>query len=367
MGKRELLIVIAFVATGVVAFELTAPPAPEGRGFSFARFWQGARRGMRGNQAVASTTLSGQIPVGPTLTELRVGGANRGIHVVGEPRENIAYELHVEAAGPDQATALEAAKRASLKQDDLGSTLALTVTFQRETSEWGALLLRVPARLAVRVDSVGGVEISGVAAAALEQVVGTATIRSVAGTVTGSHRNGDLTIADVGAIDLMLTGSRARVTGVARNLALTSRAGRCEIDEAHGEIEIDQTGEETTVHGPSGPVHVSGTGGRIVIERPRQEVKVDCRRTEVDVALNTEAPLTLLTTDETLRLTLEGPPAITLDAAASDGTIRGEGIDLEVKASDGEQRCAAIFGNSKTPARVTLRTTRGSIVIRGLK
>ncbi len=162
MGKRELLIIVAFVAIGVVAFELSAPPAPESRGFSFARFFQNARRNMRGNSAVASTTLTGDIPLAATVTEVRISGANRGVHVVGESRTTIAYELHIESDGPDDATALDAAKRATLKQDDLGSSLALTVTYPKEGTQWGALILHVPARLAVRVSGNGGADVSGV-------------------------------------------------------------------------------------------------------------------------------------------------------------------------------------------------------------
>jgi len=77
--------------------------------------------------------------------------------------------------------------------------------------------------------------------------------------------------------------------------------------------------------------------------------------------------MTLLTTDETLRLLLDGPPAINLDAVATEGaSIRAEDFDLPVKSAEGEQRCSKMFGDANSP-RVTLRAVRGSIVIRKAK
>jgi len=367
MGKRELLIIAAFIAIGVVAFEVSAPPAPEGRSFSLARFFDAARRNMRGNSAVASTTLTGDIPLASSVTEVRISGANRGVHVVGEDRTSIAYELHVESDGPDDATALASAKRASLKQDDLGTSLALTVTYPKEGQQWGALVMRVPARLAVRVGGGGGADVSAVRSVDLDQVSGATSIREISGAVTGSHRNGDLAIENVGAADLNLASSRAKITGVEHNIVMTSRSGRVDISGAKGVIEIDENNQEITIHNPAGSVRVTGTAGHVTVDEPKQEVKVDCRRTEVELTLSQSVPATLLTTDETIRLTLAGTPQIALDAAASEGgVIHAEDLGLDVKSEEGEQRVTHNFGASPT-ARVTLRSARGNIVIRKAK
>jgi hypothetical protein len=367
MGKRELLIIVAFVAIGVIAFEVSAPPAPEGRGFSITRFFQNARRNLRGNAALASTTLNGDIPIAATVTEVRLAGANRGVHIVGENRTSIEYELHIESNGPDDATALESAKRASLKQDDLGTSLALTVTYPKEGQQWGALVVRVPARLAVRVSGSGGADVSGVKSVDLDQLSGTTSIREISGAVTGSHRNGDLAIEKVGAADLNLLASRAKIADVEHNLMISSRNGRVEISGSKGLVEIDETNQEITVHEPAGGVRVTGTSGRVTIENPRQETKVDCRRAEVELTLSQSVAATLLTTEEPIRLTLAGAPQIALDAAASDGgVIHADDFDLEVKSAEGEQHLTHNFGASPT-ARVTLRSAHGDIVIRKAK
>lgn len=369
MGKRELLIIVAFVAIGVVAFELTAPPAPEGRSFSLSRWWQSARRGMRGNQAMASTTQRGEIEVNRGVSELRVGGMNRGVRIVGEDRENITWELHVESNGPDDATALAWAKKAKVKLDDLGSSVAISVSFPTEGNQWGALMLKVPARLALKISGgSGGADVAEVAAVDFDRVSGTVTLKDIAGAATGTQTNGELTIDGAVAVDMTLTNTRAKITGIRKSVVLNARNGRCEITDVSGSVEIDQANQETTVEAPDGPVRVTGSGGRVTIAHPKKEVKVDCRRAEVEVSLDAPVPMTLLTSDETLRLLLDGPPAISLDAVATEGgSIRAEEFDLPIKSVEGEQRCSKVFGDANSAPRVTLRAVRGSIVIRKAK
>jgi hypothetical protein len=98
MGKRELVIALAFIALGVVAYQMTAPPAqPNERGFSLTRFWENARRGMRSNAAQATATSTGTVLPSAELGELRIEGVGAGrVRVVGEARRDIAYELTVE-------------------------------------------------------------------------------------------------------------------------------------------------------------------------------------------------------------------------------------------------------------------------------
>ena len=368
MGKRELLIIVAFIALGVLAFEVTAPPAPEGRGFSFSRWWQSARRGIRGNQAMASTNSHDVIAISADVTELRVGGTNRGVKIIGEDRKDIAWELHVESNGPDEATALAWAKKAKVKLDDLGSSLAVAVAFPAEGSQWGALILHVPARLTLKISGgTGGADVEEVAAVDVDRVSGTVNLKAITGATTGTLSNGEVTIDGASAVDMTLTNMRTKITDVKRGVVLNARGGRCEITDVHGGIEIDENNQETKISEPLAMVRVTGTGGRITIEKPKKEVKVDCRRAEVEVSLDTPVPLTLLTTDETLRLLLDDSPGINLDAVATDGgAIRAEDFDLPIKSSEGEQRCSKMFGDASSP-RVTLRVARGGIVIRKTK
>ena len=125
MGKRELFIILGFVAVGIVAYQLTAP-ASTSEGFSFSKVWEAMRREVHGNPASAETTLAGAIPVTESLAEVRFDNISR-LHVLGETRKDVSYELKVESNGPDEATALSYAKAAQLVTDDMGTAVSFRV------------------------------------------------------------------------------------------------------------------------------------------------------------------------------------------------------------------------------------------------
>ncbi len=64
MGKRELLLVAAFVIVGALVYQFTAPPpAPGERSFSLSQLIGNVRRQVRGNRAQADTTTTTDHPV----------------------------------------------------------------------------------------------------------------------------------------------------------------------------------------------------------------------------------------------------------------------------------------------------------------
>ena len=89
------------------------------------------------------------------------------------------------------------------------------------------------------------------------------------------------------------------------------------------------------------------------------------RSTEVEVTLTRSVPLSLLTTEDTLRLLLDGPPALALEAIASEGQIQAADFQLQSESGDRETRLSHVFGAGGP--RVTLRNSRGDIVIRKAK
>jgi hypothetical protein len=366
MGKRELFIALAFVAAGVVAYQLTAPPPPPGaEGFSFGRFWTNARRGMRGSAAQATFTKTGSIPVGPGLAELRIEGVTRQVRLIGESRPDIAYELTVESTGPDYQTALGYAKQVTVKTDDLGTALTLRVGYPRNERQAATVVLHVPARLGVLLSGSNGVDASTLASLHLDNVAGDAAVSGVTGALTGLHRNGYLKVRDIGSVKLTLRGSRASFENVQHGLTLDLRDGECRIAASKGPIELDEMRVEVTVVSHAGPIRIGGNDGRITLSDPRDVSKVDVRRAEVEVSLLRPVSLTLLTTDDTLRLLLDGPAHVALDAAASLGRVHAEDFQLSPESDDQESRLTHTFGAGD--ARVSLRDLRGDIVIRNLR
>jgi hypothetical protein len=365
MGKRELFIILGFVAVGIVAYQLTAP-ASTSEGFSFSRMWEAMRREVHGNPSRAETTLTGAIPVTESLSEVRFDNISR-LHVLGETRKDVSYELKVESNGPDEATALSYAKAAQLVTDDMGTAVSFRVKLPQEGRQTTELTIKVPLRLNVRVQGGSRLDVSNVASVRLDGVSSTVKIHSIAGPVTGTHRGGELEVIGVGSVHLTLQGSHAAFHEITQPITLDLRAGtECEINRPKGAVEIEESNSEVKIVQPEGTVRIGGERGRILVEAPGNETRVDVRRAEVEVLLRQAVPVTLVTTDEELRLLLEGPPAIKLDAVAPNGQISTPELDVNVETSDREARLAHTFGDNAT-ARVSLRNLRGEIVIRMAK
>jgi len=367
MGKRELLLIAGFIVLGALAYQFTAPAARPGESrFSLSNIFNNVRREMRGNPASVTITRSDALPVTDAISEVRISGVNGKLEVRGEARTDIAYELQIESNGPDDATARSLAERVTLRRDDLGSSLALRLIFPREARQRAGMVIRVPARLAVRLDG-GSATVSQVGAVHLEGVVGDATVSDIERGVTGTHRNGELKLTNAASASLTLVSSNATISGVRGTITLNARNGECTIEDPKGAIEIDENNQEVTIRRPAASVRVTGSSGRITIERPRAEVRVDARRAEVEVTLDAAVPVTALTTDDTLRLLLDGPPSVVVDAVATEGgTVQARDFELDATVSESEQHLAHAFG-APGGARVSLRNQHGEIVIRKAK
>jgi hypothetical protein len=368
MGKRELLIITAFVVIGTAAYQLTAEPPAEGRRrFSLANFMDRFREETSGRRASASVTTEGTIALSPGVTEARISSVAR-VTIRGEGRTDISYALTVEANGPDEDTARQNAARTTLSQDEIGSVLALRANAPREGRQVISLNIAVPAKLLVRVEGTqGGTSLDASNLQSLQlDTVGDVQLHHINGSIGGSHRNGRIAISDSGAIDLTLQNSEAvleRTSGVAR---LATRNGHIRISGATGEVELTMQNDEVTIAQSAAPVRVTGSGGSLAIDDPRDTVHVDTRRTAIDVRLARGVPLTILTTEEQLRLQLSGNPSIAIDAIATDGgTISAEALGVVPETVNEETRVRHPVNSGSVP--VALRNRRGTIVIGEMK
>lgn len=366
MGRRELLIALAFVVVGIVAYQFGAPPAKTSQGFSLSRFFSTARQKMQADRAQASFTQHGTFAVSPSLAEVRVSGISRGLTITGESRRDIAYELHVDSTGPDDATALSYAKRTTLTSDDLGSALALGADYPSEGSQVAELTLHVPMRLAARLDNAQSahVRITNLAGVKFDGTSGDAVVDGLSGAVTGQFRTGTLSVTGASSVDMTLQGVNATLADITHDVTLTVRSGRCSLSHIPSAIEIDATNTEVVITEPTGSVHVSATGGHVSVTSPTHAIDLEGRRTGLEVTLGAAVPMTLLTTEEPLTLRFPAaPPAITIDATASDdGSIRADDPRLVVTSDDHTAHLSHDFDGPSAP-RVVLRNQHGEIVI----
>jgi hypothetical protein len=363
MGKRELLIITAFVVIGVVAYQLGAePPADGQRRFSLATLMDHFREETSGRRAHATVTTDGAIPLPSTVSETRISSVSR-VTVRGEARNDIGYSLSVEANGPDEGTARQNAARTTLSQDTIGTVLALRANAPREGRQVVSLMVTVPTKLRVRVEATqGGASLDASSLSDLQfDATGDVRLTWITGSITGSHRNGTLTIADSAGVDLSLQNTEATFERI-RGTRVTTRNGHSRISGATGAVEITTQNDEITLVQPAGPVRVTGSGGSLAIENPGDAVHVDTRRTTVEVKFARAVPLTILTTDEPLRLLLSEKPSFQLDAVATDGgTISAESLGVVPERINEETRARHTVNSGSVP--VALRNRRGTIVI----
>lgn len=362
MGKRELLIIAGFLVVGAIVYQFTAPPATGDSGFSLGQIFDEARREMRGNPGRAEVTHTGTIAAPASLRELRLVRLSRSVQVIGEDRTDISYELTASSNGPDDATAKTYAERTVFEQDDLGDALVLRVHYPEEASQQTQAVIKVPSRLALRVESAVGVTVTGVAAVHVEAARGTVTLENIDGAVSGIHQDGNVTITGAGSVKMRLSRLRSKLTGIREGLTLDIRDGECTVADSKGALEVDSTRAEFTVSGHDGTTIVRGADGSIRIDDPTREVKVDMRRADVEVATAGAAPITIITTDQTARLVVRPNASFALDALAIDSAIQAADLGLTPESTDGDAKLMHAFGAGKT--RVTIRNTRGDIVLR---
>src|SRR5687768_17356778 len=148
MGKRELLIIIVFVAIGTVAYQIAAPPATGDSGFSFSKIFSEARREMRGNPGRGKHVHTASIPVPATLREVRLIGVSADVKILGDSKgDTVDYEFTVSSNGADDAAALGYAKETALERDDLGDAIVLRAKYPEPGQQRSTIVMHVPARL----------------------------------------------------------------------------------------------------------------------------------------------------------------------------------------------------------------------------
>jgi hypothetical protein len=359
MGKRELLIILGIVATGVaIQWVTAAPPVDEPR-FSLSRTIASWRREAASGAATARVTHTGAFPAPTTLTEIRVLSPGP-VKVIGEPRGDLAYTLTVDANGPDETTARAHGQATRLKPDDLGSALSLAVDAPNGVRPRTTIELRVPARLAVRLETGSEAAVTGVTSVYLGGVVGDTVVADILGTVTGSHRNGALSVSAAGGVSMTLVGSKGTFTSITGASAVTARNGSARFIGTAGPVDLEADAAEVHVDGAEGPVRVRGSAGTFSIDRPQADLRVDVRRASVEVTIDRAVPVTIFTTDRPITLRLD-PVAVEIDAMTTDGgRIDASAFGVTPDVATDETRLRHAFGDS---ARVALRNRRADIVI----
>ncbi len=368
MGKRELLLVVGFLLLGAIVYQASAPPpAPGETSFSLSRIADHFRRGFRANRASVETTTTTHHPVAAEATSLRVFSRNGALTIVGEDRADIEAEILVRSNGEDDTEAKRLAAATHVEIETTGTELAARIGYPVEgTQRTLRLTLKVPTRLRVILQESGSpLSVGGIEALELSGSRGEARIRDIRAAVTGTHRNGDLTVSDSGAVQLDLSGSDARLQRIRGDITVKIRGGELRAGDLGGAIEVDSQGCDVTLdqlRRARGLLSVTAVGGSLSIADLQTEARLDVRNVEVRIDAAAAAPLTIRSEGEGSVEVTPAAGGFELDATTSGGdlTLPSEGPTPTV---NGETHHAAGPVRGGGPL-LRIRSTRADIIIR---
>jgi hypothetical protein len=367
MGKRELLLILAFLIAGGVVYQVTAPaPAPGERSFSPGQLLADFRRHLRGNRASAELTTTTHQAVEAAIVELKVSRTGE-VTILGEDRADIEAELRVRSNGFDEAEANRLAGETRLKFERAGTRLSASISYPPGGTQRALnLTLKVPARLLVTLEANGNAtNVSGVAGVELASTRGEARIKNIKGKITGTHRGGELIVADIGSIDVTTMGAEVQVERVQGALALNLRGGQLRASEPHGSVAIDSQGAEVRLERlekVTGLLRLTVVGGSVNAKELATEARLELRNAEAEISASAAAPLAIYSEGGgSIELTpAEG--GYQLDAVATNADITLPEGTLQVSEDGEEHRAAgAVLGGGPT---ITIRSARAEITIR---
>ena len=145
---------------------------------------------------------------------------------------------------------------------------------------------------------------------------------------------------------------------------LDATGGDLSVSDVTGPVEVESRNTDLKISGLAAlrpPLRVNATNGRVRIAGLRTEARIDGNDTDLDIAFDAPAPVTIYNMSQDITVT---PPAAgySLDAVATDGRIRIQDGAVTPTGDSGEQRAkGSIRGGG---AALTLRATRGDIVVR---
>ena len=371
MGKRELLLIVAFAVAGVIVYQVTAPAPPAGsRQVTVGGVLEKMRRTVRGNRASAQLTTTQTQAIDAAVTDLRLRLRSATLVIEGEDRADVAVELLAWSNGYDEAEAQALAKQTVVKLDSAGTSLIATIEFPQPGSQRATVKMKVPSRLRIRIDGSGPATVSNVSGVEMAAARGTTSISGVQGAVSGVHRGGELALSHIGAIKLTTQNSDVKIVTV-KDLTMTIRGGEVRAEGITGVIEIESAQSDLTLErleGTSSPVRVNANGGTVTIRGLSTEARVDGRNTGIDIVMDRAAPIAIYNEgDRDIEFT-PPPGGYKLDALVRDGRLTPPEalttLGLTPTATDDTKEIRATGSVAGGGPTITLRASRGDIVLR---
>ena len=361
MGKRELALIIGFVVTGVLVWQVTAPQA-EGPGFSFGRIFGEIRREMHGRPESAEVTTKPAIPVDASTNEIRLTLTNGEITIRGEDRPDVAAELVVTSDGYDEAEAKKLASESMLKVSRFADSVVVGWEFPQPGRQIPKLTLVVPSRLRIQLDGRGSVKVTNVDSVTLARTFGSVRIDTVKNLVKGDSRGGDLTIDGAEAIDLGMMGGQIVLKNVRGDVRMNARGGSIRLEQPKGRVTLTGTDTRVRVDGVAGELRTEIIDGDLELNDVSAPIDVDARETPVTIGFARAAAAKVEVREGSLELVLpKASDSYSLDVRATRGELHVP--DALHKKTEGDDTFVTKTGGANAPA-IFVRGVATTITIR---
>ncbi len=384
MGKRELLLLLGFLAFGFVVYQATAPaPDPEKESFSLSKFMGQMKAELHGEQAESSLTRTLTAEPPSHDTRLVIPEYRGTINIIGEDRHDISAELQAVVYGLDEHQAEARAKTVALTLDrkndeELWTKIELPAESRRRPRL--EMTIRVPDHLAVTLELRNGQsDVRRIASLHLGDARGKVTLSDI-GSVDGSMVNGNVEILRAKKVNLTLQHTTARFEEVEHELTLDAARSDMHIEKVDGPTKLKLEHLDCDLEALGGPGTFETDHVNLSVRKISAPVTIKGERTEVKATMETAVPVTIETTDDQIDLRTPAH-GVTIDARTKDGQIRVADAAREEEPSDddsveksdtqiekretqghgAQQIQLKLHGGGPT---ITLRNTRGDIVIR---
>jgi hypothetical protein len=360
MGKRELLLIVAFIFTGTLLYQATAPPSRDG-GFSWRNWIQNVRKNVGPRHEYLADVRTEALSLGRGTSEVRIA-AVQNLSIIGTDGGEASAKIQVYSTGTDEQEARALGKRTVLKAATSGDILSLEMDYPPEERQRAIVVLTLPKTLRVRITRANNLEVTGVAGVEFDDTRGEATLKQVSGYIRGTHTGGELVFEGVEHVDMTARRTDLTIKNASGNVRLDLTGGQLMARDINGTVTLTANRTSIEIDRVLGQLTGDLTQGSLDVTRLTEPARVDARGTELRFDLAKPAAVTAMTTDENIAVRLPAGAGVTLDATVEDGEIRlPEGAPAPTTQNQSRIARGPFRGGGPTLA---LRTTHGDIVVR---
>jgi hypothetical protein len=327
MGKRELVLIVAFLVLGAVVYQVSAPDASQsGARRPWSDVFREIRAEMFGARARFPVDLPVRVPVSASVKTLDLGELSGRVEIVGEGREDIEGTAHATLVGEDEADVKRAAGALEVAAEEDGDRLRLRLS---HPEEWRLgrhgrppvdLRVKVPARLTLRLGVSGVTEARGIAGVSLDSARGTVTLKAINGPVEGGQRDGTLDVSGARSVDIETRRVTVRLQEIDGTVEVDATDGGLEAVGLKGKTTLTTRRASVQLTDQAGPVEIEGGDGRAEVRGLSAELAFDGTRLPLIVELATPAPVTADSSDGAVELRLPRG-GVTLKISVEEGSL----------------------------------------------